>query len=995
MTQPETFDPLIDDLPSRYVVGIDLGTTNSAVTYIDTEELPWQIRVLSIPQLVAPGETESLDTLPSFYFQPVQTGNPESREQLRLPWDKKPPAFCVGALARDETARTSGRGIASAKSWLCHAAVDRTAALLPWQGAGDVKRLSPVEVSGQYLRHIRKSWDQRFPDHPLADQDIVLTLPASFDEVARELTVEAASLAGLSRVVLIEEPQAAFYAWVYKHDSDWESRVEIGQKILVCDIGGGTTDFTLIRVRKSNEGSPAKENKQNSQGQAAQKIQFHRVAVGNHLILGGDNLDLAIAKYLEQKLTDGGKLEAYQWDILVGTSRKIKEQMLSDEGIDSMTVSLPSRGSKLIGGSLQTKATRDEIRNLIVAGFLPEVQLTDKPLRHASGFQEFGLPYASDPGITRYLAEFLTTHADAGEASSFESEPQPDNSAAKLANAKPDIVLFNGGFFASPILRTTVIERISKWFQTNSPGWSPRLLANDRLDLAVARGAAYYGIVRRDMGVRIAASLARSYYIGIGSDDSGKNQAICIMPGNAEPGQSFTLENRQFLLTLSEPVEFSIYVSSTRLADQPGQILAIDPEQMTSLPPIRTVLRAKSRNEKRDVSVKLQIGLTEIGTIDLSCLEQESDRSWKLRFDIRSTTQTDVEVHSAVGETQGHVDEQTWQACEQCIANVFNELSKENEQGDETSQPTTGTGDPKELIKQLSTVIGAPREEWPMSFLRRVWDALIEFEWSEGKKSGRRKSAKHESRWLNLLGYSLRPGYGVALDDWRVTETWRTLRGKLIHGSVNIQNESLILWRRLGGGLSRGQQSALAEPLFSSLRALEKQMEGKPIASTAAPIRPEESVEVWRLLGSLELLLEPQKIKLGNLIAKLINKRRLKNARNAMIWAWGRLGQRVPLYGPLNTVVHVEQTQTWILELMSQRESSPLEHLAIVQMARRTNDRYRDIDPHTRRQVLGWLKDANAADHLIEMVDEGGSFDVEQQGRIYGESLPQGLRMLN
>jgi molecular chaperone DnaK (HSP70) len=969
VTQSETFDPLIDELPSRYVVGVDLGTTNSAVTYIDTEESPWKIRVLSIPQFVAAGETESLETLPSFYFQPVQTGDAAAKAQLRMPWDKKSPSFCVGAYARDETARTSGRGIASAKSWLCHTAVDRTAALLPWQGAGDVKRLSPVDVSAQYLRHVRKAWDQQFPDELLADQDIVLTLPASFDEVARELTVEAASMAGLARVVLIEEPQAAFYAWVYKHDSDWDSRVQVGQKILVCDIGGGTTDFTLIRVRKSNEANDA-------DGKQAQKIQFHRVAVGNHLILGGDNLDLAIAKYLEHKLTDGGNLESYQWDVLVGTSRRIKEQMLSDEGADTITVSLPSRGSKLIGGSLQTEATRDEIRRLIIDGFLPEVQLTDKPLRHASGFQEFGLPYASDPGITRYLAVFLTTHAGAGEAESIETKPD---------DAKPDVVLFNGGFFASPILRDTMIEQISKWFQSDNPDWSPQLLANDRLDLAVARGAAYYGIVRRDMGVRIAASLARSYYIGIGENDSGEEQAICIMPGNAEPGQTFTLDERQFLLTISEPVEFSIYVSSTRLADQPGQVIAVDPEQMTSLPPIRTVLRAKSRNEKRDVSVKLQVGLTEIGTIDLACVELATDRSWQLRFDIRATTQTDVDVHDAVGETQGYVDEQTWTECEQCIANVFSE---------DNASLATESNDPKDLVKQLSNILGMPREEWPMSFLRRVWDALIEFELAEVKKSGRAKSAKHEARWLNLLGYSLRPGYGVALDDWRVTETWRMVRGKLIHRAANIQTESLILWRRLGGGLSRGQQSALAEPLFASLRALEKQMAGKPMKGGAPPVRPDETVEVWRLLGSLELLPEDRKIQLGDMIVKLLNKPKLKNARHAMVWALGRLGQRVPLYGPLNTVVSIDVTQRWIRDLVSQKECDTMDHLAVVQMCRLTNDRYRDVDADTRSMAAKWLSNNEGAEHLIRLINEGGSFDAEQQGRIFGESLPHGLRMM-
>ena len=994
-TDVESFDPLVDEKPSRYVVGIDLGTTNSAVTYIDTEEQPWKIRGLSIPQLVSAGESESLDTLPSFFFQPIKTDsrqNPAddsngSSNPIRLPWEKKRQPFVVGSFARDETARTSGRGIASAKSWLCHTAVDRTAALLPWQGAGDVVRQSPVDVSAHYLKHIREAWDHQFSQTPLSEQDIVLTLPASFDEVARELTVEAASIAGLSRVVLIEEPQAAFYAWVYKHDSDWETRVKIGQKILVCDIGGGTTDFTLIRVRENevvtdlttNESKPpATDPEPSKQTGQAHRIQFHRVAVGNHLILGGDNLDLAIAKYLEQKLSTGEKLEAYQWDVLVGTSRRIKEQMLAEDGVEAITVSLPSRGSKLIGGSLQTEVTRQEIRELIISGFLPSVSLTDKPQYHSSGFQEFGLPYASDPGITRYLGDFLTTHAEAGLDLNKQADETEKTSNDIQVTARPDVVLFNGGFFASPVLRQNVIKQISDWFQTTTEqDWSPEVLENDRLDLAVARGAAYYGIVRRDMGVRIAASLARSYYIGIGDD-----QVVCIMPGNAQAGQTFTLSDRTFLLTISQPVEFSVYVSSIRLADQPGQVLPLEPEQMTALPPIRTVLRARSRNEKRDVRVELQIGLTEIGTIDLACHEKDSDRSWKLQFDVRSTTQTDREDHVAVGESEGVFDEQTWVECVKILRDVFSGAAESKVA-------------PKELVKLLVEVIGSPREEWPMSLLRRIWDCLMEFESNEDGKAGRKKSAKHESRWLNLLGYSLRPGYGVALDDWRVTETWRNVRGKLIHGSPNVRTESLILWRRLAGGLSRGQQAALAEPLMASFRALAKQMSGQPVKGNAAVIRPEDSVEAWRLLGSLELLDESKKIELGNLIVSLKDKSKLSNARNAMIWTLGRLGQRTPFYGPLNSVVNLAQTSRWIAAIISGSTSSPIEHLAVVQMARRTNDRYRDIDGSVQTDVLDWLKKQNAAEHLIELVKEIGTFDAEEQGRVFGEALPQGLTMIH
>ena len=490
-----------------------------------------------------------------------------------------------------------------------------------------------------------------------------------------------------------------------------------------------------------------------------------------------------------------------------------------------MTVSLPGRSAKLLGGSLKTEVTASEIRQLILDGFLPEVPIESKPLHHASGFQELGLPYASDPAITKYLAEFLTAHSNETDQPAGSTTPTTHDAKS----TRPDLILFNGGFFASPILRSATIKRIANWFQTESePEWTPVLLDNDRLDLAVARGAAYYGMVRRDEGVRIAASLARSYYI-----DIGDQQAICLVPGNAEAGQTLELD-RVFQLTISQPVEFSLYVSSTRLSDAAGTIVNIDAEQMRPLPPIRTALKAKSRNEKRDVPVKLRVGLTEIGTIELSCHQVDDPRSWKLQFDVRSATQTDKTSHAGTGETEGFIDEETWQACEAAIANVFDTGANEK---------------PKTIVNAITTAVELPKQEWPMSLLRRIWDALIQ------RDAGRRKSAAHEARWLNLLGYSLRPGYGVALDDWRVTETWRSINGKLAHGTPAIRNESLILWRRLAGGLSRGQQAAIAEPLLASVRAMAKKMTGQKVKAGNVLLRPEESVEVWRLLGSMELCL--------------------------------------------------------------------------------------------------------------------------------------------
>jgi len=1000
-----TLDPLIDELPSRYVVGIDLGTTNSAVTYVDSQEFPWKINTLAIRQFVSATEQEALDTLPSFYYQPLPAAQAENRSSTRNTLGSNPQSvanpFLVGAFARDETAKTTRRGIASAKSWLCHNAVDRSAPLLPWHGAEDVQKLSPVEVSAAYLDHIRQSWDQQFPADPLAQQDIVLTLPASFDEVARELTVAAAAKAGLPRIMLIEEPQAAFYAWVYKHRTDWEQKVRVGQKILICDIGGGTTDFTLIKVRQSLT-NPAEQIASDDlpstatqpdlatrnedpigSDSPAEKVQFHRVAVGNHLILGGDNLDLAVARHLEQKLTGGGKLAPFQWDLLVGQSRAIKEQMMVEGGPESILVHLPARGSRLVEGSLQVEVTRNEIRELLIDGFLPSVPLTEKPTIHQSGFQEFGLPYASDPAITKYLAQFLVNHADQASAHSSAHSSDFDDSQHSqhfdlIQRARPDVVLFNGGFFASPLFRQKIVDQLSTWFRSESHSdWTPLVLDNDRLDLAVARGAAYYGMVRRDQGVRITATLARSFYIGIGGTPP---QAVCIMPGCAEPGQTYTLADKTFKLTVSQPVEFNLFVSSIRLADEPGTILTIDPEQLTALPPIRTILKTLSRNEKTDLSVHLQISLTELGTIDLSCHEIDSDRSWRLQFDVRATTQTEISEHEGVGESLGVFDDSVWINCQQLLQRVFGEC------------PDHQRIQPQALIQELQHHLQSTREQWPTTLLRRIWDSLME------QESGRKLSPQHESRWLNLLGFALRPGYGCALDDWRVTESWRMIYKKVIHGGASQRNELLILWRRIAGGLTRGQQLALAEPLITSIKGMTRQLTGKPGKPIAGGLRPEDSMEVWRLLGSLELLSIQQKEELGQIILSLLEKAKLEKAWNAMLWALGRLGQRRPLYGPLNSVISPQVAEQWIKKLMStpKLESDvnlPFKKLAIVQLARRTNDRYLDIDDSVRNNVVAWLAQHHAADHSIRLVSEGGTLDAEEMGQVFGETLPAGLRL--
>ncbi|MEK6262964.1 MAG: Hsp70 family protein [Planctomycetota bacterium] len=1092
--------------PCRFVVGLDLGTTNSAMAYVDTNETPRRIRTFAIPQVVAPGQIEARDTLPSFHYQPASgefsagstrmlwpsakaesggrkaEGNANEEQSssaqsaLRTPNSALP---IVGHFARDHGTLVPGRMISSAKSWLCHSGVDRTADLLPWQGAEDVERLSPVAVSARYLQHARDAWDAQFPEHPLAEQDFVLTLPASFDEVARELTVKAAKQAGLTRIVLIEEPQAAFYAWIDKHADNWSDLVSPGQKILVCDVGGGTTDLTLIRVKRASDGA----------------VQFHRVAVGDHLILGGDNCDLALAHHIEKRLKGDGHLEPRQWSVLVRSCRQAKEVLMTDNAPDKWTLTLPGGGSKLIGGSLQVPVTRDEVRDLLVSGFFPNVALDTKPLASQSGFQEFGLPYAADPSVTTHLAAFLTAHryvaldesplapALRGEgpgvrgeakqmgASNPKKTPHPNPLPAKPGRgdkspasgergrhpdpARPDIVLFNGGVFASPILQRRIVESLEHWFRTEAdPKWTPIVLENERLDLAVARGAAYYGMVRRGEGVRIAAGLARTYYIGVESggenvegNSSSDSQpstinhqlaALCLLPASIEPGHEVDLTSRQFQLLVSQPIEFPLYVSSTRLTDQPGDLVEVDPEQIKALPPIRTVLKqGKSMKEAGSVTVILQAKLTEIGTLDLWCREADGKRSWKLLFDVRSATQTDVTAHEAVGERQGVFDEEVLQAAREVISRTFfsplapalrgegpgvrvsesvergtgnaeQELDKGNASSSHSALRTPhsalpqapphpnplppkaggeGTGeDPDRLMKRLVETLGMERGEWPTSLLRQLWETLMETE------AGRKRSPQHEARWLNLTGFALRPGYGLAVDDWRVAETWKLLNGKFVHEIPSVRAEMYILWRRVAGGLTVGQQQALTSSLLATIRQSLRASSGLTKGNDFGR-NPHEAAETLRLLGACELLSVAIKLELGDVLLDVLHRDRFAALRSAALWALARVGARRLVYGPLNAVVSPDVVVRWLNRLMKFDNSDPLVSFAVMQLARKTGDRYRDIDETTRHSVLAWMDRTQTAKRHRDLVREVGTLETEDQSLLFGEALPKGLRI--
>jgi molecular chaperone DnaK (HSP70) len=967
-TPAEPKNGLDAERPPRFGVGIDLGTTNSAVAYVETGARRPEVKVFPLPQITDAGETESLETLPSVHYEPAaaelgESGAAPYELPWGAPWRKDEPPWVVGAYARQRGARVPARLVTSAKSWLSHSRVDRRASLLPLHGAPDLRKLSPVEASARYLAHVRSAWDHAFPEYPLAEQDVVLTVPASFDEIARELTVEAARDAGLPRVHLLEEPQAAFYAWIEAAGEEWDREIEAGQSILVCDVGGGTTDLSLIEVRQAEQSDDG-----------GGPVRFHRIAVGDHLLLGGDNMDLALAHHVESQLTGEDRLGPEAWSVLVRQCQHVKELLLGENPPAAATVSLPGGGSKLVGGALQLEVSREQVVELLLDGFLPRAALTDTP-RARTGFQEFGLPYAPDPGVTRYAASFL------GGAGVSRAEQGKDESARAH---RPDYLLFNGGVFESAAIRQRMVEAISGWFDED-PSWELRLLENQRLDLAVASGAAYYARVRRGAGVRISGGLALTYYVGV-ETEPGELGAVCLIPAGLEEGDAVELD-REFDLRIRQPVEFPVFVSASRTTDAPGDLIAVSSEELRALPAIRTVLRSGRKSAADTVGVRLTCRLSEVGTLDIGCREATGDRRWRLRFDARSASRTDIEAYSSTGEAEGVLDEASISPVRELLEDTFG------------AGPDRPSNAPDQLVGRVEKATGISRHEWPPSLLRDIWEQLLEL------SAGRRKSDRHEARWLNLLGWSLRPGYGLALDDWRSGQTWRFFLSTKVQYARNEQcrAEWWILWRRIAGGLSAGQQLTLAGPLVRLLADPVDQGKARPKGSAAGvPFHggSHETAEAWRLLGALEWLEPRTKILLGDRILEALKEAGPRLWNRAGVWALGRLGARAPQYGPLNTLVPVETVEVWLDQLLrwEERDEGSEDDLgrlsfSAVQLARRTEDRYRDVGAEIRGRVVAWLESRNAPGHYRELVEAGGTLDAEEQAAAFGESLPTGIRL--
>lgn len=610
---------------TQYTVGIDLGTTHCVLSYAklgdiegDIDDEHFSSQIMAIPQLTSPGSVEEKSQLPSFLYQAHEAELADG--STSLPWTVKSD-YLVGEIARNLGSKTPIRLVASAKSWLCHAGVDCKADILPVDAPDEVQRVSPFQATTAYLQHLCDAWQYLHPHAPLEQQDVVITVPASFDPAARELTVEAARTVGLGQAILLEEPQAALYSWIEKSHGDWRKDAEVGDIILVIDVGGGTTDLSLIAVTQKDG-----------------NLELTRVAVGDHILLGGDNMDLALAYTIKAKLEqDGKRLEPWQIQALTHSCRDAKEKIFNNSELNNIPLVVASRGSALIGGTLRTELTREEVNRVLVEGFLPKVAISDLPVSRArTGLRTVGLPYAQDAGITRHLAAFLTKQQRATD------ELEDINLPEHASFLHPTAVLFNGGVLKAEALAERLMEVLNSWLSEEQAP-EARLLAGADLDLAVARGAAYYGFVRKGKGVRIKGGTAASYYVGIESamlavpGMAPEIQALCIAPFGMEEGTQQELPDDEFGLVIGEPVRFRFFASNTRREDKVGTRLDYwSNEELAELDEIEITLPEESRKPGEVVPVHLCAAVTEVGTLELQAISQKDSCRWKIEFDVRA-----------------------------------------------------------------------------------------------------------------------------------------------------------------------------------------------------------------------------------------------------------------------------------------------------------------------------------------------------------------------
>ena len=946
----------------HYLVGIDLGTTHTVVAYAPLAKpgaAQADIRLFDIVQSVAPGEVAALPLLPSCRYHAAE--GELAADALPLPWRDdaaiKSAPVVMGQWARQLGAQAPGRLVSSAKSWLSHAAVDREAAILPWGAPADVPKVSPVEASASYLRHVRSAWNLQFPVSPLEQQELVLTVPASFDEGARALTLRAARLAGLPQLRLLEEPQAAFYDWLRRHHATLTQALAHTRRVLVCDVGGGTTDLSLIQVDWVDD-LPV----------------LSRIGVGKHLMLGGDNMDLTLAHAVEARMANAtpgapaSPLSASRLAQLMERCRVAKELLLAADAPAQTPVTLLGSGTRLVGGSRTVMLTQAEVEHLIVDGFFPQVD-ADAPIQQArGGIVAFGLPYARDAAITRHIADFLRQHGQ----------------------AMPDTLLLNGGVFRGAALARRLEGTLAAW-----RGAPMHLLHNDNPDVAVARGAVAYALAQRGAAPTIGGGAARSYFLRLDEARPGApvQRGICILPRGSEPGQELTLNGRTFALRVGQPVRFHLLTSLVDGAEQTvpqlGTLVDLDDDHFERLPPIVMALQAAPDSAapvaaaRQDIAVQLTTSLSEVGTLELHCVSlADPSQRWLLEFDLRHA---EAEPGAAAADSASGLAAARLREAVQKIDRIFGSNSQR-----------VPAKEVRQLRAQLEKILGE-RARWATPELRLLFDAL----WQ--RERGRRRSAEHERAWLNLAGYCLRPGFGDALDAWRLQQLWPLFAPGVQHRhDKQVCAEWWTLWRRVSGGLDGAQQQRLLQDFAFNLYHDKEALDPGEVP----PVKGSDA-DMLRLGAALERIPADYKAEIG---AWLLGQLKTAPATGATaesssaqddaddsltLWALGRIGVRQPFYGSPHDVVPVDIATRWVEALLAlDWRRSDAAAFAAVNLARVTDDRARDLPLALREQVMTRLGLIKTPPGWIAMVREKVALDAATERRVLGESLPPGLKLM-
>ncbi|MFO0675463.1 MAG: Hsp70 family protein [Polyangiaceae bacterium] len=942
----------------RRVVGIDLGTTHTVVAWAFPKTAPWSpddpplpVATFPIPQLVTAGEIGEVPLLPSCLYAPIAGEVPKD------PFGDAP--WALGTFAKRRGAEAPGRFVSSAKSWLCHPDVDRHAAILPWgteDAQGAPPKLSPIEASSRILAHVRTTWNAAHPGAKLEDQEVILTVPASFDEVARELTVLAATRAGL-HVRLLEEPQAAFYDFLRLGGpsalAKLTDRHPEGRTVLVCDVGGGTTDLSLVRIERAL----------GAKGDAF-PFTITRIAVGAHLLLGGDNMDLALAHMLEARLVaKPARLDATRFAQLVLASRAAKEALLGERerSPESFPIRVVGAGSSLVGNTLSADLARRDVEQAILGGFFPSVPEDVDAPKAKSALVAFGLPYQREVAITAHVARFLRRHSASGDA--------------------PSAVLLNGGVFRSPAIREALANVLASWC-----GRPIDVLAHVDPDLSVARGAVSYGLALRGFGVRIEGGAARGYYVatssGTGTDG---RQAVCLVPRGGHESELFRVHDRTFALTLGQPVRFDLFASDLHV-HEPGAVVTLDAAGYEALAPMATVVGEATNGGPKELRVVVEAELTPVGTLDVACVEAsppvgDDPRRFRLAFSLSEGVKAGVLPSAArtslaplpgrssfaPPSTATKVSGPKWDETFALVDAVFGKKGE------------AGSREVKDLVRELERVLGA-RPTWTLETCRALFDRV-----SEGR-GFRRRSADHERVFWMIAGYGIRPGFGDVADGERVRSLLPLFEQRLAFpAEARGWQQFWIAWRRVAGGLDgtfQGQIRDLVDPFLASDSAGVK----KP-----KKWKPEAEDMMLEMAAALERVPASRRLALGEWTLE-----RTWTSKDARLWsAIGRVGARLPSYASVDHVVSARAATTWLERLLREKWSEVSSATLVARdLARKTGDRARDVDENVRLEVIRRMTEANAKPEWIVQVRDLVVADAEDAAAFLGESLPVGLRLV-